>query len=377
MRARAGRGCCPTFRTCAAIIRADGTSQSPAASHLNREEAHERALAPRVGGPGRGIPQEAGQPDRDLLTSGSRSTAVRGRRVPRLGPALPCPTLSRRGSARRSRRRPPREPTALPAAARAAREGGRRSRRREGTARRPVRTHSPAWCGRRGGPATPAAAARARLEGVTGAARGCRPGHSLPGGRRRRLWMLGPGGSWPWCTCLVIAGSGSWRRGGGSSSSRGGSSRGRPAAAAGSAGRRAAGFGRARRRRAVGRRAAAPSAGFAVTQSGTRVPRGDPGQQVRAQLASTLRQPGGTTAPGNSTIAAVDGPPLGERRGRRRRRPAPSARRSRVRVLLDRRRPPRLVDRATYQGEPAYVIASSSACGSWDSAARRPKRSSS
>ena len=38
-----------------AVIQAEGTRPSPTASHLNREEADERAMAPGLGGPGRGL----------------------------------------------------------------------------------------------------------------------------------------------------------------------------------------------------------------------------------------------------------------------------------------------------------------------------------
>jgi hypothetical protein len=94
--------------------------------------------------------------------------------------------------------------------------------------------------------------------------------------------------------------------------------------------------------------AQAPEAGnsstsFTVTMSGTKYRQATLSEQVRAKLAALGgRETSAGTVPGPSSTAAAPSPTL---RG--------------CVLHLTGGAPPRLVDRATYQGEPAYIVASS------------------
>jgi hypothetical protein len=87
-----------------------------------------------------------------------------------------------------------------------------------------------------------------------------------------------------------------------------------------------------------------PASSFAVTTSGTKYQQATLAEQVRTRLeGGGTHASSGTTVPGASASAAVPSQAL---RG--------------CVLQLTGGAPPRLVDRATYQGEPAYVIAGSS-----------------
>ena len=89
--------------------------------------------------------------------------------------------------------------------------------------------------------------------------------------------------------------------------------------------------------------AGSSSASFAVTTSGTKYHQATLSAQVRAKLAALAGQETSAgTVPGPSSTAAAPSPTL---RG--------------CVLHLTGGAPPRLVDRATYQGEPAYIVASS------------------
>lgn len=97
---------------------------------------------------------------------------------------------------------------------------------------------------------------------------------------------------------------------------------------------------------AAGPQYAGAGSSFVVTASGTKYQRATLAEQVRTRLAAGgTHAAGGTTVPGASASATSAAVPSQALRGC-------------VLHLTD-GVPPRLVDRATYEGEPAYVIASS------------------
>jgi hypothetical protein len=150
-------------------------------------------------------------------------------------------------------------------------------------------------------------------------------------------------------TCLVLAGLGyAVSLGGSSTSSSFASSANAPAAGSAAAGSSAGG--------AVPPRAAAPEpeyasgsgSSFSVTVSGTKYQLATLADQVRVELAAIGRLPSpGSTVPAASASSSSPGAgPSAELRGC-------------VLAVTD-GAAPRLVDQATYQGDPAYIIASSS-----------------
>jgi hypothetical protein len=165
----------------------------------------------------------------------------------------------------------------------------------------------------------------------------------------RRRFPVRPqvvGGSLVTCLLLVVLGFALSHVGSSSSSSSS------PAAAGSSTAGSSAAAG-AERPAAASSAAAAPgpeNAGspFVVTASGTRYQQATLAGQVRSRLAANgVQEPSGTTVPAASasatSVAAAPSPTL----------------RGCVLHLTD-GVIPRLVDRATFEGEPAYVIASSS-----------------
>jgi hypothetical protein len=94
------------------------------------------------------------------------------------------------------------------------------------------------------------------------------------------------------------------------------------------------------------------SVGFVVAQTGTKYQQATLAQQVRAQAGAVLGlQPGRTPAPSPSSTASVVAAA---------RTYAPGAQLRGCVLKVTGGVPPEFVDRATYQGTPAYVIASSS-----------------
>jgi hypothetical protein len=95
--------------------------------------------------------------------------------------------------------------------------------------------------------------------------------------------------------------------------------------------------------------AAASEADFTVTQTGTSYQRATLAQQARAQvLAARARASDSTTAPSSPTFSVSTA------------NSAPTAQLHACVLAVTGGVPPKLVDRATYQGTPAYVIATSS-----------------
>ena len=179
---------------------------------------------------------------------------------------------------------------------------------------------------------------------------------------------------------LVVAGSGSW-----SATEAPAPARrrrpvvGRQSAAAGSAGLPSRGLAAARRRRAVGRPSSQRPGRLPGLLNRHRVPAIDAGQPGAGPAGQSLRQPG-----------CRDARELGQRDRLRpclRRRvrgssvvggAAPSAQLSGCVSRLTGGAAPSLVDKASYDGIPAYIIAVPTAgVGGADAVARRPTRSSS
>lgn len=163
-----------------------------------------------------------------------------------------------------------------------------------------------------------------------------------PGGERRRSFLHGQArGIGLVVVCLLLAGLG-FALSRGAPESESSSAAGGPAAglntAQGSSSAGSSAAGAAPRPSALGPEDGSGSGvSFAVTASGTRYERATLAEQVRGRLTAN----GSGKAPGSSSSAA----PSATLRG--------CVRQVAGGALL------RLVDRATYQGEPAYVIASS------------------
>jgi hypothetical protein len=123
------------------------------------------------------------------------------------------------------------------------------------------------------------------------------------------------------------------------------------AAGSSSAGSRAAGIAPAASAAESGPQYAGPASSFLITASGTRYERATLSEQVRTRLsAEGAAGSPGASIPAASASSASAGAAVGA---------APSAALRGCVLHLTGDVPPRLVDRATYQGEPAYVIASS------------------
>jgi hypothetical protein len=109
---------------------------------------------------------------------------------------------------------------------------------------------------------------------------------------------------------------------------------------------------------------AAPSAtrvaaGFLVTESGTRYQRATLASQARSQVAAAARQLGSATAPSSAAPASSPVTSSASASSSRVTSSAPTAQLRGCVLRVTGGVPPRLVDRATYQGTPAYVIVSS------------------
>jgi hypothetical protein len=181
--------------------------------------------------------------------------------------------------------------------------------------------------------------------------------HSGDGGGSRRSFLRRPVVAVASLViCLLLAGLGfTLTRGStpqtessAASSSAAGSSF---AAGSGSAGSRAAGIAPAAPAASAaesGPQYAGPASSFLVTASGTRYKRATLSEQVRTRLTA-LGSPR-ASIPAASASSASAGAAVSA---------APSAALRGCVLHLMGDVPPRLVDRATYQGEPAYVIASS------------------
>ena len=257
-------------------------------------------------------PEEEFPEEADQLDAASRSTAVRGRRVPGLG-SRSCPARRRRGADQRG-----------------ARGGGRHASR----ATPPPRTAPGS-----SGPAPDRARVRRHRGGGAAA-----PGLPVRG----RCWSVGS-----LVVCLLLAGLGFTLSHGSSSASSSSS-------AAGSAGgiepRRARPTGHgaagsssaaAARRGAGPQHARARGSSFVVTASGTRYQQATLAEQVRARLPANRRaRTSGATVPATGadrSPAASASCLVGTAAG-------PSAALRGCVLHLTGGVPPRLVDRATYQG---------------------------
>jgi hypothetical protein len=206
----------------------------------------------------------------------------------------------------------------------------------------------PAPAGSEPAPAPEAGAGRARTPGPA-------PGRARVRRRPRRRRTFRVGGSLA-VVCLVLAGfgfllsraSGPTYSGSASSGSAAGSAASSAAAPeAGSEGgnQRISGAGPEKTQPSASASAATP---FTVTESGTAYRKAELAGQVRAVLAS--RTPGAAEpAPASSAASGAAGAASGHA--------VPAGLAGCVLHLTD---APKLVDRATYQGNPAYVIASAS-----------------
>jgi hypothetical protein len=149
-------------------------------------------------------------------------------------------------------------------------------------------------------------------------------------------------------TCLLLAGVGFGLSHAGSSSSSSSAASGSAAAPAAVPSADVSSSSAAAAPAAPGPQYAGPDSSFAVTTSGTRYQKATLAEQVRTRLpanggtGATLPGPGKTVpaASASASTAVVPGAAL---RG--------------CVFHLTGGVPPRLVDRATYQGEPAYIIA--------------------
>jgi len=162
------------------------------------------------------------------------------------------------------------------------------------------------------------------------------------------------------CLLIVIIALGLSHAGTSSSSSSAGSAAGAPVAVGGGSSDSAASSGSGKRSSAAGAAApvpassapasaSAPAADFAVTQTGTRYQRATLAQQARAQvLAAQARESASATAPSSPSFSLSTA------------NSAPTAQLHACVLAVTGGVLPNLVDRATYQGTPAYVIASSS-----------------
>ena len=277
-----GQAAAPSGAPARRLSRRDGTRRSPTASHLSREEADERAVAPGMGGPGGGIP--AGR-----STSWTRKRRRGCPRLPRSWPSLPAPALPDAVEARIS------AALAAEAAARAAIGHGHGS----ATGRRSPpspRRHGRAWDRAPGPSVRPGAAAAhaGRAPGRRRAGLGTAPGRAGASGCARagggRVAGGRPGGGRPRVTgCHGPAFRARPRQA-------------RPPGQAAASGRRVAssaaalGGGTGRRAAVAGRRHTLPA--FLVSASGTRYQQATLAGQVRAQLAAS----GGRDAPPPGTV---------------------------------------------------------------------------
>jgi hypothetical protein len=163
----------------------------------------------------------------------------------------------------------------------------------------------------------------------------------------------------PLAVCLLVAAIAvGLSRAGGSSSSSSAAGAPRAAGAASSAPAASGGFAYS----SAGPGALAPepaasaAAGFVVSQTGTSYQRATLAQQARAQVrAARDREAGLTTAP---SATAPSPPPSATSASSP--SSAPTAQLRACVLTVTGGASPQLVDRATYQGTPAYVIASSS-----------------
>jgi hypothetical protein len=173
------------------------------------------------------------------------------------------------------------------------------------------------------------------------------------GGRSRRDFLRRPVvavGSL--VVCLLLAGLGFTLARGGtpqteSSSAASGAAGSSFAAGSSSAGSRAAGLAPAASAPESGQRYAGAASSFLVTASGTRYQRASLSEQVRTRLTArgAAGSPGASIPAAGASSTSTGAGPTAALRG--------------CALHLTGDVPPRLVDRATYQGEPAYVIASS------------------
>ncbi len=197
-----------------------------------------------------------------------------------------------------------------------------------------------------------AEAAGPRVLGPVPAAAPVRPrGARGPRGGRDRRRRLGQVvlGSLAACLLLVFIGLGLSRAGSSSSSSSASSLAGAPAISAAAGGKGVAGSAPVAAPAATG-----TSPGFVVSATGTGYQRATLAQQARAQLLATrARESARPPAPTASSPGSVASPASGAAPGSP---PSPQLRACVLKVtggVL-----PGLVDRATYQGTPAYVIVS-------------------
>jgi len=173
------------------------------------------------------------------------------------------------------------------------------------------------------------------------------------GGRSRRDFLRRPVvavGSL--VVCLLLAGLGFTLTLGStpqteSSSAASGTAGSSFAAGSSSAGSRAAGIAPAASAAESGPEYAGAASSFLVTASGTRYQRASLSEQVRARLTAkgAAGSPGASIPAAGASSTSTGAGPTAALRG--------------CVLHLTGDVPPRLVDRATYQGEPAYVIASS------------------
>jgi len=158
------------------------------------------------------------------------------------------------------------------------------------------------------------------------------------------------------CLLIVIIALGLSHAGSSSSSSSANSAAGAPRAVSGASSAQAAGDGSGMSSSVAGAAAPVPSAaapastaGFTVTQTGTRYQQVTLAQQARAQvLAAQARESASTKTPSSPAFSLSTA------------NSAPTAQLRACVLAVTGGVVPNLVDRATYQGAPAYVIASSS-----------------
>jgi hypothetical protein len=215
-----------------------------------------------------------------------------------------------------------------------------------------------------GGPSAPSARRPRRGPRMPrSAARASRPGTSRPDGRRRRLRMPSlQAASWVLVSCLVLSGFGFLvTRGSGSSASSSyaasaSSSQSATAAAGGSVSRPSAGrASEAQPGDASDEPSADAPTGFLVYSTGTVYERSTLASQVRGQLGRHDFGSLGPAAPDNSASATAPASSAASTFGVGRSTPSPGL--TGCVSKLTGGAAPSLVDRASYDGIPAYIIA--------------------
>jgi hypothetical protein len=329
------------------------------------DDGHPDDGHPDAGLPDRGHP-DAGYSDHDLSEVTSLLASVRSPALPASFEARISAAIAAEAAARATTEpRAAAEPAGPLTAAAGADDAKDRVRSADPEGFSPAATA--------GGPSAPAGR-RPRRGARTSrsAARASRPGSSRPDGRRRRLRMPSmQAASWVLVSCLVLAGFGFLvTRGSGSSAS---SSYAASAASSQSASAPAAGVPKAAAGRASEQQpgdandkpsAGAPTA-FLVYSTGTAYERSTLASQVRAQLGSHDFGGPGPAAPDNSAGPTAPAPAAssaastsgvgGSTSGVGGSTPSPGLSGCVSKVTGG--AAPSLVDRASYDGIPAYIIA--------------------